>query len=614
MDTENKMNFSFLKKIGFKENFTLTSDFILCAVFSLMMLLYYPLGIMRAAAYGNPIRNWSLLEGFTWETIGYFALALTALKADKLFAFLKKHIFAAFGVIIYICILLLQQFFIFPSFYYFGGGISYLALICVGFLYAEEWKKLLLPFLWILFIASIAMNIHDFVYGNTAGLTGNWNWSSTLTLVSGTSIFFIFGGKLPAFERKWGFYFSLLTIILLIYIYFVGHFPKGTIFSSIIALCVLFWCYLDYFMSRKMRYIILAAAIVVIGITAVLQKDFIAVKLKNDTRIFLWENGLKVIAENPFIGCEYGRYITVSADKMAPEYFLSGHAAVIHNHPHNEFLFHLANYGIGGIVLILLMLYILVMAIRLFERQRNFFNGYFLFIYTVLLVHSMVDVTLMHWPCNLLFYLAIGALIPMMGEKSEPQSRKTPFYLYLSAIIFLLLGCYLFFMNFMSSLYYRRAVSLGKDYAKRLSETRKSLSYRPTYKTVNDVAALANSPEERVMLMLDMKKLTGIENYSHSNLTIANTFMELKMPEQALKYYEKEQQCFPLSVRNLFFFRNSLMQLKKREEAIAVEKMIFEIIKMKNLDRRHINILIRYPEYDLNSSRIPANLLKPKGK
>jgi hypothetical protein len=46
--------------------------------------MYYPLGIARAAAYGSPIRNWSALEGFTWEIIGYFALAMTVLKFRQL--------------------------------------------------------------------------------------------------------------------------------------------------------------------------------------------------------------------------------------------------------------------------------------------------------------------------------------------------------------------------------------------------------------------------------------------------------------------------------------------------------------------------------------------------
>lgn len=593
----------------------LTSNFIVCGIFSLMILLYYPLGIARAAAYGSPIRNWSALEGFTWEIIGYFALAMTVLKFRQLFDFLKKHIIIAVGAALYIIILLMQQIFIFPSFYNLGAGLSYMALIMTGFLYAKEWKKLLLPLLWIFFAASIAMNIHNAVYdSNGAGLTGNWNWSSTLTLISGSSLFFLLRKKLPAFERKWGIYFTVFSVILLIYLYFAGHFPKGTIGSGLIALGLLFWCYLDYFFSRRARVILLGAAIIIAGFTAVRQKDFIAGQLKNDTRLYLWENGLRVIVENPLLGCEYGRYMTVSADKMAPEYFLTGHAAVIHNHPHNEFLFHLANFGIGGTVLILLMLYTLVKAIRLFERDRNFFNGYFLFIYTVLLIHSMVDVTLMHWPCNILFYLAVGALIPMMDEDKLPENQNTPAYLKGIAIILALSGCYLFFMNFMSSMYYRMGLNLGKNYAKRLEVTRKSFSYRPTYKTVNDIAVLCNSPEESLLLMLSMKNLTGIENYSHNNLITANLLMQLKMPEQALKYYEKEQQCFPLSVRNLYFFRNALLQLKKRDEAIGVEKMIFEIIKIKNLEKRHINILIKSQEYDLNSNRIPSNLLTPKSK
>lgn len=604
MEVESKINFSFLKR----------TDFIAAGIFSLMMLMYYPLGLARATAFANPLKQWSALEGFTWEVIGFFALSLISLKADKLFTFLKKHISVAIAVVLYICILILQQIFIFPSFYYFGGGITYLALIGAGFLYANEWKKLFLPLLWIFFLFSLLMNLHDFMFKNTAGLTGNWNWSSTLTLISSGSIFLLFSKKLPFFERKWGIYFSIFTFLILIYLYFVGHFPKGTILSGIIALGLLFWCYLDYFMSRRSRVILLTAGIFIIAVIMFWQKDFIGSRLNNDTRIYLWENGLRVIAESPLIGCEYGRYMTVSAGKMSPEYFLTNHAAVIHNHPHNELLFLLANFGIGGIVIVLLMLYTLVKAIRSFECRKTFFNGYFLFIYSVLLLHSFFDILLMHWPNNLIFYLLAGALLPMMQDEKSETEKEKPLYFYAAAFIFFLPGAYFTYMNFMSSMYYRHALSLGKNYQKRLKATEKSIFFRPTYKTINDAAVLSGNPAAAVKLFESMPRLVGIENYSHSNLMLANYYMDLGNVAKALPYYEKEYQCFPLSVRNLFFFQKALLSIGKKDEAIALRKQILEILKAKGLKTHHANILINYPDYDLNSNRIPAKLLNYQPK
>lgn len=588
------------------------TDFIAAGIFSLMLLMYYPLGIARAAAFKNPLKNWSALEGFTWEIIGFFALSLIALKADKLFAFLKKNIPVAVCSVIYICILILQQIFIFPSIYNLGGGITYLALMGAGYLYAKEWKQLLLPLLWIFFVFSLLMNLHDFVFKNSAGLTGNWNWSSTLTLISSGSIFFLLCKKLPFFERKWGIYFASFTLLILVYLYFAGHFPKGTIFSGIIALGLLFWCYLDYFMSRKMRFILLAAIIAAVGGICLWQKNLLGVLLKDDVRIYLWENGLRVIGENPLIGCQYNRYMTVSADKMSPEYFLSGHAAVIHNHPHNEFLFHLANSGIGGIILIIFSLIALVKAVRLFERKKDFTNGYFLYIYTVLLIHSMFDVLLMHWPNNIIFYLLAGGLAVMLNDGNIEKSGKASIYSYAATGIFAVIGFYLVFMNFMSSMYYRQGLSCGKDYKKRLLVTEKSLYYRPTYKNINDAAVLSGSPEVAIALFTSMPYYTGIKNYAHSNLNIANYYMEINNVGAALTYYKKEYQCFPLSVRNLFYFQRALLKINKKDEAIALRKRILEILKAKNLKPHHANILINYPDYDLNSKRIPAKLLNYK--
>lgn len=593
---------------------SVTADFILCSIFSLMMLMYYPLGIARAAAFKNPLKNWSALEGFTWEVIGYFALAMVILKADKVFEFLKKHLAAAAGVLIYICILILQQIFIFPSFYYFGGGLTFLTMAAVGYFYANEWKKLLLPLLWIFFIFSLLMNLHDFMFKNSAGLTGNWNWSSTLTLISSGSIFLLFNKKFPKFERKWGIYFTLFTFAVLIYLYFAGHFPKGTILSGILGLGLLLWCYLDYYMERRMRFILLAAGVLIVGIFFIWQKNLIGAFLNDDVRLYLWENGLKVIAENPLIGCEYNRYITVSADKMSPEYFLTNHAAVIHNHPHNEILFLLANFGIGGIVIILLMLYTFVKAIRNFERKKDFFNGYFLFVYTVLLLHSMIDVLLMHWPNNIIFYLLAGGLAVMLNDEVVENSSKANIYSYAAAGIFAIIGFYLVFMNFMSSMYYRQGLSCGKDYKKRLLVTEKSLYYRPTYKNINDAAVLSGSPEVAIALFTNMPYYTGIKNYAHSNLNIANYYMEINNVGAALTYYKKEYQCFPLSVRNLFYFQRALLKINKKDEAITLRKRILEILKAKNLKPHHANILINYPDYDLNSNRIPAKLLNKQPK
>ena len=180
--------------------------FSLAFVFSLMILLYYPLGLVRAISYKNPISNWSELEGFTWEIAGFFALGMILLKTSALIDFLKKNKIIAVGSAFFILILILQQIFIFPSFYNFGGGLSYLALIGAGFLYGREFKKVFLPLFWILLLFSLLMDLHDVFTPHASGLTGNWNWSATLILVLSWSIFFIFRKKIPEFESRWGIY------------------------------------------------------------------------------------------------------------------------------------------------------------------------------------------------------------------------------------------------------------------------------------------------------------------------------------------------------------------------------------------------------------------------
>lgn len=585
--------------------------FILCSIFSLMILMYYPLGLIRALVYGKKINFWAQQEGFTWEIIGYFAAAMLLLKTDKIIKWLKDHPLCAAGCGLYLIVLILQQIFIFPSFYYFGAGLSYLTLIGAGFFYAKEWRKLFLPLLWIFFLFSILMNIHDIAHNFHSGLTGNWNWSSTLTLISSGSLFFIFCKFIPDFQRKWGIYFTIFTILILFYLYFAGNFPKGTYLGALIGALTLLWGYLDYFTSRKNRikYLLILVSICCIA-TALMHKS-VGTYFKEDPRIYLWENGINVFTSNPLLGCEYGRYISEAANKMNIEYFASGKAASIHNHPHNEFIFLLANSGIIALTIIILMTTVWLKGLLNFERKRNFEQGYFLFIYTVLLTHAMVDIPLYHWPCNIIFYLLCGALLPIFNAETANEYESKKILPIIFAVIFCLTGGYLTYMNFMSSMYYRTALRYGHRTDHRLPLTNKSISFRPTYKNINDSAVLTSryNAELGIKIMESMPSLTGIENYANNNLTLANLYSSLNQYHIALKYHEKEYKNFPLSIRNLYFFQQTLRKAGKINESNAINNMIKEIMKIQNIDNRHIPVIIKNPQYDLNPGRIPDNLL-----
>ncbi len=579
--------------------------------FALLLLCAYPLSWARVFAYGDIIRNWSLLEGFTWEIIGYFALGMIALKYQKMYQCLKKNPLLAAGSVIYIIVLILQQILIFKSPYFFGGGLAYPAMIAVGYLYADEWRKLLLPMMWLFFLFSLLCNLHDVIKNAIpGGFTGNWNWSAALLLTSSGSIFFLFSKKLPSFKYKWGIYFALYSIAILIYIYFVCRFPKGAYLGAFVGFAALLWGYLDNFTSRRTRVYGLLAILALIVAGTVVFRTQITSFMSKDTRIYLWENGLNVIKSNPLTGCEYGRYITESADKMAPEYFMTDMAAVIHNHPHNEFLFLLANSGIAGLFIIALMLYTFVKSILLFERKRDFEHGYFLFVYSALLAHSMVDVLLMHWPNGAIFYLLCGALIPMFKDEPEIETaEKYPYIKFLAAGAAVILGSYLFYMNFMSSMHLRNAVNLGQKYQQRLQETLKSIKYRPTYKNINDAAVLTPDINLAAAYLANMGNITGISNFSHSNFILASLYMQQGKINEALCFFQKEYDCFPLSVRNLYCYQLALQKAGRKDEALVIRRAITEILKIKGLENRHLMILVKNQEYDLNSGRIPAKLL-----
>lgn len=611
------------------------TDYIIPAFLGFLVLCAYPLAFCRVLSFNKLIANWSLLEGFTWEIIGYFALAAVIMRWRKLFDLLKEKPVILFGAAIYMLILAVQQVFIFKSFYYFGGGLSYITFIAAGYLYAKEWQKILLPMLWIFLLFSVIANFYDMKMDNQrAGFTGNWNWSATLTLITSGSIFFIFRKILPGFKRFWGIYFTGLIALAAVYLYFVANFPKGTIVAAFVGGIVLLWGYLDYFTNRKQRSMLYLLIFIILAGGAFFMRGRIAEMLKNDTRIYLWQNGFNVILFNPTAGCGYGRYISEAADKMPEKYFLTDNAAVIHNHPHNEFIYLIATFGIGGIVLCIWILYIFIKSMFLFERRRDFKNGYFLFIFTVLLMHSMVDVLLMHWPNGPIFNLLCGALVPMLkihdnavvpeineqpeaNVSEEDKTEKYPEFKYISAIICIIIGGYLLYMNLMASMYYRQSVNLGNNLKARADITRKSMQYRATYKTVNDAAVLSESAAEGLKLLCSMEEKTGIANFAHTNYQKAIFYLQVNDFQKAYESCLEEEKCFPYSIRNLYLLQNILDFTGEHKERDIVRKKIIDIIKLKSktvkgLGTHHIGYLVENSAYDLNTGRMPQEILNIK--
>ena len=84
-------------------------DFIAAGIFLLLILAAYPLSWARTLAYGDIIRNWSYLEGFSWEIISYFAVGFTILKYRELYSLFKNNLLLAVGTGVFLTVLILQQ-------------------------------------------------------------------------------------------------------------------------------------------------------------------------------------------------------------------------------------------------------------------------------------------------------------------------------------------------------------------------------------------------------------------------------------------------------------------------------------------------------------------------
>ncbi len=98
---------------------------------------------------------------------------------------------------------------------------------------------------------------------------------------------------------------------------------------------------------------------------------------------------------------------------------------------------------------------------------------------------------------------------------------------------------------------------------------------------------------------LDQLNSLGFENYVNNNLLKAKALVALGKMQESLLYFAKEQQNFPLSCVNLYYYRIVLNKLGKKQQADAIGMHLKSILKMKGFDEKMLPELLKNPYKDL---------------
>ncbi len=228
--------------------------------------------------------------------------------------------------------------------------------------------------------------------------------------------------------------------------------------AGIIGLLVEIIIFLAVFLSKKITWkktlIILAALVMVIAITAFLNKDRL---MKNDSiffRVYTWKGTLNIIKDNPLFGTGPGSFPLVypSYRPMEIMKWASQHSYEV-TQPENILLQAMSDIGIIGLGIFLFLIYIVM------RRGRGKID--FLAAFSGLLATNLFGVDL-NYISSSAFFAFYAGIILNGGDKEFEIKGKAKYFLFALGILFFIFAMGRQLKEYKSSIYLFRAVSFSK--------------------------------------------------------------------------------------------------------------------------------------------------------
>ncbi len=595
--------------------------FIFPGAFLIASLLFYPL-LLPTLLF--PVAYQSYLILFTSGTLSIMALSGCFLDYKKTLAFCRNNLLPAvlIGIIALGCLLhfLLDQNY---SLDYFFSSIVWISIPLFVAVNHNFFEKYLPYFLVLLaFLNFIQLTKELLTPEAICGITGNWNWSGALIVIS-IPFLMLFISKI-GWLLKWNSLVVKVLNILIVpfafyYIYLCDS--KGVwcalVMSAIVCLGVQYRN--KHSIRRALLWIIPAALIAVVIFLYSGGIAKLGAFMLRDVRTQLWTGTLHLIGDNFLFGVGQPLFESAYASYNPVEYYLNYFATDRNPHPHNHLLLFLASNGIFSFIAWLILLVLPIWKCALCStRSGNLRMKLYFFIILFLFFHGLLDMTLEVWPLNTIFLMILGIFWGRYWKTSQNAKEIlfVPRTVRMSAII-----CFTILMsamaiqlyrNSLSSYYYRKA-----HIARELGATEsalpfynKSITLKPTPESIYQAALIAfydlKNPTLCQYYLDRMENLTAFRNYANNNGLEAKALYLQGRRRDSLKYFQQETRNFPLSSINWYFYYKVLKETGLDDEAKAAYDKLSQSLAVKGLRFEHIPLLIKNPRLDMHFREVPS--------
>ena len=586
---------------------------VLC--FYICALLFYPL-VWPRLIEGRLI-YWSELNLFTSALIAVLCCSLLLFNSKKLFTFFSsksaKLVAAAFAFILLISLIQLTVCYN-GRFSYLWSSVYWIAVPLFCAVNRREIEKYLPFFMVILGTATAIQSFQEFSAGRPlVGIPGNWNWNASLIAVTVPFVCLAVHKYLRRYYKK---ILCLIASLLLIFLLVVSaavlmfYCKSKAAFLGLAISCAALLV-LRYWRKFPRIYWLGFGLLLIVfgGVFLYLIKGYISNYLQNDQRLFLWFAALDLTKDNLLFGCGPELFESMYAPYISADYYFGKFVSARHNHAHNHFLYFAATMGIPALIAWgSVMFYAVGKNLCRAAEKTEWQLKLYLFVFILLFVHSMLDIVVVSWPLGCIFLIILGILLGRALEDARTaEAEKNKFITSACSVaavaLMILLINYLYF-NFLGTMHYRRAKLIieNKEAEKAFAETEKSIAAMTSPQNTYLAAMISlydfKNPKN-CLKFLDRLNSLGFANYESNNLLRAKALAASGKMQESLLYFAREQQNFPLSCVNLYYYRMVLIRLGKKQQAADINKSLQDILKMKGFDEKKLPELLKNPIMDL---------------